>query len=832
MEKCLKGKKALVFLAAIAVAIGFLTQVITVEFTLQNNNKMDGTASLYYQYLPRTQFSEEHVSTCEFNDNDMSFRIRTMGYLGGLLRLDCDTESTLYVTKMKIKFNGITIYTATGKELAEQIIDANGTNIKLDNGILELRVEGEDPNISFCSFHSKVLLVLLELIRIIVAIFLMIGGVKLLLFFYHKNKEQFWQGVRIATFCAGVLVIVYADARLIHTLWNTGEQYYFVNENGAYETAVETTELSREFTVVGKKTTSLELRTNGENPEGKVRYIVWNDKSKMIVQSEWIEVKKLMTSDSALRLDVEKANLEQGKDYKVTVYFENCTNLNVLCNINGMAIQQNFKFIYRTEYLALIIIVSVVAVFFMALLLRFGLKNKLYVALFLTSGILAMFLIPPASRDDEYRHFLRVYTLAQGQFYLEPSEIRGDEIGNIGSTSVDYIIDVPKEVSEIRLLDHSENYNTASYYAEVNYTLCVDKVISILKSAPKSGTDRVSVIATGNRSMFFYWPQVITAWIAMQLQVRPLGIYYFARLGQVLFGTLIGWVCLKLASSQKILIWLVSFVPNIILLRSSCNSDGILISEILLVFSIMIWIRDKKIDILSVKAILPLVSWAILSYIIINTKFPYVVICLGVWLLLRRENLIKMSEFVRRYRKILVVILTVLVFAGIVWEGAIDHGTFLMQKINGFIPKEHTDYIANNFKSVIVLFGKEWIKQLMGLWRSLNGYSIVPYAWLLVITLLFAKKEYSWKRKIWFALASAVMILSIVLVGFTLIPANSGYIWGITFRYLLPALPIMAVIFPCGNEESQTVVERIFPVFGVAELAVSCMSWLIWFDRI
>ena len=69
MEKCLKGKKALFFLAAIAVAIGFLTQVITVEFTLQNNNKMDGTASLYYQYLPRTQFSEEHVSTCEFNDN-------------------------------------------------------------------------------------------------------------------------------------------------------------------------------------------------------------------------------------------------------------------------------------------------------------------------------------------------------------------------------------------------------------------------------------------------------------------------------------------------------------------------------------------------------------------------------------------------------------------------------------------------------------------------------------------------------------------------------------------------------------------------------------------
>ena len=104
MEKCLKGKKALFFLAAIAVAIGFLTQVITVEFTLQNNNKMDGTASLYYQYLPQTQFSEEHVSTCEFSDNVLSFRIRTIGYLGGLLRLDCDTASTLYVTKMKIKF--------------------------------------------------------------------------------------------------------------------------------------------------------------------------------------------------------------------------------------------------------------------------------------------------------------------------------------------------------------------------------------------------------------------------------------------------------------------------------------------------------------------------------------------------------------------------------------------------------------------------------------------------------------------------------------------------------------------------------------------------------
>ena len=140
----------------------------------------------------------------------------------------------------------------------------------------------------------------------------------------------------------------------------------------------------------------------------------------------------------------------------------------------------------------------------------------------------------------------------------------------------------------------------------------------------------------------------------MLLNMRPIALYYLARIGQMLMGVLFGALALRLAPKYKDMIWLLSFIPNVIALKSSCNSDGLLIAEMLLLTAVVLWIREKEYDILSQKALWADAVYLILTYHITKMKIPYLLFCGAVLLVLKKANIGKMLRCWKRWWKILV----------------------------------------------------------------------------------------------------------------------------------------------------------------------------------
>ena len=56
-----------------------------------------------------------------------------------------------------------------------------------------------------------------------------------------------------------------------------------------------------------------------------------------------------------------------------------------------------------------------------------------------------------------------------------------------------------------------------------------------------------------------------------------------------------------------------------------------------------------------------------------------------------------------------------------------------------------------------------------------------------------------------------------------------GYLhpWGITYRYLLPAIPLIALALPCGNEKTQKYCVNLYPLYMCGMLTCTAITWLV-----
>lgn len=836
MRKFLKKEKVCIVLSImVAFLLVIAMQMLTIDYKIENAAEIEGTGQFFYQSRPKQEISEERQLTTGFSEIGLKFELAHKMFLGDVMRLDLDTDEKVSLTGMEVKYDGITIQKITPEELYKMIVSENSVETKLEKGNLSVVKVGEDPNITFAIQIPKLKLLSWFILKLFVFSCVIEGILWCGRSLYKKDKKKFWNSVHILFIVAVVCSILLSDYKLIRNICRTGEQSYYIHESGVFPAEVQNKEIITNFVAVGKVMNSIEaeMSTTG-GAEGKIEYAICDENGNVLEQKKTL-LSSLLTEDELhIKINVSKLGLVQGKQYQLITKFKECNGIVVNQCGNGLVLRQNFEFVYKTQMIIMVIASSALIMTIFGFIYKYGLKKRLYVVLFIFVGLITVFIIPPASRDDEFRHFLRVYTLAEGKWKIEPSIAQGNEIGNMGAGAggIDYVVSVPEEVSQIRLLDYEFNYNDTTYFSEVNNSLCIDKLISILKSGDLDGEQRLSIVSTGTRGIVYYWPQVLFVWIGMRFGVRPIILYYLARMGQMLVCAIMGLLSLKLLSEkEKDYVWLFAFVPNVLLLQCSCNCDGLLIAEVLLLVSGALWMRRNCVQVFSGKGMLWLLFWVIMSWQIVKMKVPYIFLCVAVFLLLKKDNFSNVCETLRKYKKhLLIGTMIVVVLIG-TYLFVINRGNLLLQMLYKFVSKDHVDYIIENPKTIGKMFGLKWIQQVKELYQSLNGFDVVPYVDVMILSLIACRRELKIWQRICCLLLCVGMVLVMVLIGFTMLPPDAGYIWGITYRYLLPIMPFAMLILPSGTDRTQEMARRLYPAFIMSVLITSCTSWLVWLDK-
>lgn len=606
-----------------------------------------------------------------------------------------------------------------------------------------------------------------------------------------------------------VVLILMTDIKLIQYVESFHVSNYIVVPKYTSEVIIENKQYEFEFESVGKEMLYLEAAgACEEDCIGKVSYQLLDDSDSVIFESGYRNVEEVRNIDSnRWHFDISGAPLEHGKTYLFTVKFELNGEAYIQTDAqNGrLVMAQYFYFNYQWLLITLIIVLNILFAGFMIWFLKEGLTNRLFVVVAITTGLAFALLTPPASQDDEYRHFVRAYDIAQGNLHAELYEPVGNEKGMtipLGNNQL-ALVEVPEEINTIRLLA-TGNIDDNSYQSEVNNNLSVNKIMGILSNPEQEGTQRVSDIVCIYKGLWDYWPQTLFIVIGRLLHIRSLLIYYLARIGQMLACVLLAWLALKLVPEYKNLIWLSYFVPNEMILRSSNNPDGLMFAECLLLLAIILHMRKNRIKVLS----LPWTPiFLLLLFSVFKMKAPYAIMCAGFVLLLKQDNFrIKI-----RYIISTCLIVVVIGLMGLILTGNII--PFVLKMAQGYLPEEHVHYAIENFQTVIPM----WLLKMKDLsietLHAMKGQFYIPYLLVFVVALAFCMRREKMWEKAYGCVLIIGMLFMIVLAGYSMSLPYLGKIIGISYRYMLPVIPVLAYILPMGNKNSEMIVEKIYPIY-------------------
>ncbi len=647
----------------------------------------------------------------------------------------------------------------------------------------------------------------------------------------EKIQKNYKQIIKYALMLLAIFFVVKAGIGEIKYVLNRGMQSYHVNE--ASITTIPYNEIAGgEFLCVGKEMDSIQVEVAvSSESTGNITYNII-DSDGNIVFEDTCDILSLCNEElQGIYIDVKEIGLVQGGRYSVYVDFSQTSNVAVTFGSGALSIRQYFEPQYTEVAVVVIIGFMVLGIVWLFIVDRVGYGPRVF---FITStivGLLVALFMPACVKDDEYRHFIRAYTDAVDYAYIEEKVPTGTESGIIGvsGSEMEYIATVPYEINELRLLDYEENYNGYGYHQEGNTRTCLDKLIATLKAEDNGKMYQVSATATATRSDVYYWPQILAMQIASIFGVTDLLLYWVARFGQVFVCVLFETLAIKIAPKLKEMIWLLAFVPNALFLKASCNCDGLLISEMILLIAVVVWLKEEKIDLFSLKGAIGMFVYALLTYNIIIMKIPYIIVCAGMLVYLGKDNFIKLIELAKKDRKITVIATGCIVVCMVIGLIIIDKTIFL-NLIFKFLPEEHFYYILENPGYIYNLFIRKWWELLENLYVGMDGKAIISYPITIVILIAMLKKNQPLIKRFIYAALFAVMIMVIVLVGYIMTPPDYGVVWGVSYRYLLPFVLTGALCLPSGNEKSEAVAKSLMPICIFVVTISTLLAWCVWWS--
>lgn len=393
-------------------------------------------------------------------------------------------------------------------------------------------------------------------------------------------------------------------------------------------------------------------------------------------------------------------------------------------------------------------------------------------------GILQVFLVPPFSVADEDRHFFRAWGISQ-------LDLRCDKKSNI------YL---PKNVGELPVHFY---YTRPDINPQNNpHSFSLKQIINGSYFHEKVSHDNAKYYSNFcSYNPLDHTPQAISVFLGRISGQPPLGIFYFARLTNLLVAIGLIFLAIRKAPFGKIIFLFLGLLPMTIFQMASLSGDAVQFGGILLFTSLILYYA-QKIQ-LENKDLLTILGVSLLT---LNLKPGYISLVLLFFVLMPKQFSSKKKYLLFSLGSAFANILLFLFFLK-----TMNPNTYIGFLPNT-IPSQQLHYVAQNplsfYNAFITTFNnvgiKEYFESMIGRlgWYNFQlpeGYILlISIAFLLLLTSIKEKIRLNlWQRFIFILsfLLTTATILAIEYVYFT--PVGRESILGFQGRYFIPIMPLL-----------------------------------------
>lgn len=846
LEGYIHNPKKIIGLVVCIVAVFcflFANAKITLMFQVNALQKENGNLIVYYQKNDNYGFDENtlNVQSVSLTPDkiNVNFKLETMKLRD--VRLDFDGIEEFGVEKVTVYIGKLKLLTYDAETLSNVIVASNDMEADYLDGELCFQSTGDDSYAILGIANNRISFkfVLLMIPFGLLAGCLIFAVPETLLYYYRKDKVKSKKVVKVAFLLFLTGMIFYSDFELISWLKTKTTDEYMIQTTQKGTITLQNDEIELPFTSHGKKLKEIKIQTSEPNQyDGTVIYQITENGT--VIGGEEASIKDIV-SESQLVFDVSSLNLKRGTDYVLSISFNLKNEIQLVTNADGtICYRQIFDFVYASLIIVIAIMINIVVFLFGYLVWKKGFQNHLLAVFSMVIGVLLAFIVTPCSMDDEYRHFLRAYEISNGNILIQsveslPSDTTG--VPPVLENGRFVIAAVPNGIDQIKYLDQEANYLEQTYYAEVSSRLSLDELFYQLTTPETGEIKNVSMASTVGLSPLSYLPQIIMLLIGKILGLKPLLLFYLARIGNVIVCTLLIWLAARILPQYKSVIWTVFFIPRITVLRSSCSTDGLLYCLIILLIAYILYLKINRLIWITPKRIL--VICLLTAYIAIM-KLPYVLVA-GLVLVLGRGNYRHINKTWQAFLCSFVVICAIGILSLVVYVNVsgimssrlgvpeeeisvseIEEDTDVAEDEteesgSSILQEEHIQYIVQNPKEWLSMIMKEYAGVYQRAKVSINGYFCLGNIYLVMLLFLFAsKRNAKYIERIYMLLIAAAIWFGILMVFYRMAdPAVQTVPW-IGDRYILPVISLVAFAMPQGTKKTDKILNEGLPYALIA----------------
>ncbi len=471
----------------------------------------------------------------------------------------------------------------------------------------------------------------------------------------------------------------------------------------------------------------------------------------------------------------------------------------------------HYNFQYRRIIMVIIILANIgIAIIIILLLGQVSIYKKYWI-LAISTGILSVSLVIPLSTPDEFRHFARAYSLAEGN-----SLCRYDEQG-------EPYIDIPTDIYNLRYMAPD---NVDQRVDETNFTINISRWIYYLKS--EDHDDRIEAWMGGvhEKGILEYLPQVIAIKIGMLLGVRQIWLFYWARIGNWIAAVLIWFLSLWMVPKYKLLFVVLYCMPTNIIMACTSSTDGLVNALVMLIMAICIMCYYNHKTLMDKKVLI--VLFVVSTYIAI-IKLPYMLV---MFLFVALDTDLSYSK--ADWKKIFKLFIIVTGICLLSYCVASFYKNFYVYNNSTSNYTEVFLYmIKHGVETARVLFLQEFLYNFDGYYRqaiAINNFDItvlvLPYSMLMICggTCERSEKEIKTIQLVIIMLICGVIWAGILLAAYLWTGVGAARLWGVQGRYMCPVIMIGSLFVALNDKLYSRNSVKYIPTFCMFIMIVAFMN--------
>ena len=838
----------LISVAATACLLACFAAPVKISITYNLGGMEYGTVKIYYAEKAGEITEENSMGRAITIGSPTTINFTLPVYKLEELRIDFDDIKSIDIEQIKITGLGYR-HIISSDNLEECMTYSKEISINADKEKIRCVSEGNDPlfimSVKRQNQVEKYAAGIGCLAVLSSICFLVIYGIRKWFLAYRTDeklmKEKQLVFIQYAAVVLALAGVCAAEYSTINEILSREKSEYKVNIGDADFIPVTSERVTIDLINHGKKILYQCIMVKKDSKvQGGLHYSVLDENGRLLAKGE-IDAESVIhrynSEYDEISLEFADVSLQLGEAYSLIIDFDLDSPLYLIGNAKGeWQTRQLTEFAHKALYIAIVLVFGICAVLLLGIFMKKGFTDKLFLATALTTGCITCFLLVPYGMDDEYRHFLRAYDLTDKDVAAELDEYDYEAKGNVTGENEEglyaYIM-APVELDRMRLLDKSFNFDDRSDKSEKNSNGCIDELLRVWKN-PESGEVRSSYAATYSASAIPYLPQILFIFLGRLFGMRPMLLFYMARLGNMIFCSVLAYLSVRLIPKYRNYIFVIYFAPHISKLRASCNRDNMAIALVLLFVAYILYIRDNKLDVMKPGRLL------ILQVMLIGitiTKMP-VALVVGLLLLLRKDNFPRMEEVWKRLMiqfGLMACMMLVSIAGYVLTTGNDDeqNADLEVQETADTTSMSHLQYLIEYPKETAEIFLNELSGIVEKHEKAVNGYNYqMGYLYIIIgaILLLLNKKIFNkWEKIYVFLLCFGIWML-ILWVAFTWMPPTYGSIWGVGPRYLFAIIPMLWACVCCGNADTDAFVAKAGSslITGLAFMDIITMTTVYW----